>query len=143
MPLAGTLVIWYQVTMTDAELLARFEALTLPPTEFRHREHVRLAFAMLAEEADFAAAAQRYRTALRRFATNAGVPGKYHETITWAYLALVHQRMHEHPCAASLELLERCPELLDHRGGALARHYDVGAITASEVARRIFVLPER
>jgi len=129
--------------MTDAELLARFEALTLPPTEFRHREHVRLAFAMLSDADDFGAAALRYRTALRRFATHVGAPGKYHETITWAYLALVHQRMHDHPGGDSLALLERCPELLDHVGGALARHYDVRAVTASEVARRIFVLPER
>jgi len=128
--------------MTDAELLERFEALTIHPREFGHREHVRLAFAMLAR-AEFGDAALRYRAALKRFAEHAGVPGKYHETITWAYLALVQERMHEHPCETSEELLALCPDLLDHRAGALARHYDVAALIASPVARRIFVLPGR
>jgi hypothetical protein len=128
--------------LDDATLVARFEALAIAPADFRHREHVRLAFAML-DGADFGEAAVRYRRALLRFAEAAGVPGKYHETITWAYLALVHRRMHEQPCATSLELLARAPELLDHRTGALARCYDVEAITASPLARRVFVLPDR
>jgi len=126
--------------LDDATLVDRFEALALAPADFRHREHVRLAFAMLAG-ADFGDAAVRYRRALQRFAAAAGAPGKYHETLTWAYLALVHQRMHEHPSASSFELIERAPELLDHRAGALARCYDIDAITASPLARRVFVLP--
>lgn len=124
----------------DADLVTAFETLAIPPADFTHREHVRLAFAML-NGADFGEAAVRYRSALRRFATAAGAAGKYHETLTWAYLAVVHQRMHEHPCATSFELLARFPELLDHRT-ALASHYDVAAITASPVARRVFVLPK-
>jgi hypothetical protein len=128
--------------LDDATLLERFEALAIDPTDFRHREHVRLAFAMLAG-ADFGHAGIRYRAALKRFADAAGAAGKYHETITWAYLALVHQRMHEHACATSLELLACAPELLDHQHGALARCYDVAAITASPIARRVFVLPDR
>ena len=128
--------------LDDAALLAGFEALAIAPADFRHREHVRLAFAMLAG-ADFGDAAIRYRRALRQFAGSVGAATKYHETLTWAYLALVHQRMHEHPCAASFELLARFPDLLDHRTGALARCYDVDAITASPLARRVFVLPAR
>ena len=128
---------------TDEQLVADFEALAMNPREFGHREHVRLAFAML-NGADFGEAAIRFRAALKRFATNAGVPGKYHETLTWAYLAVVQQRMDAHPDArTSDELLARCPDLLDHRTGAMARYYDVAAVTASPVARRIFVLPER
>ncbi len=63
--------------------------------------------------------------------------------MTWAYLALVHQRMADAPAASSREFLARHPELLDHHAGALARHYDVAAITGSPLARRVFVLPER
>jgi hypothetical protein len=128
--------------LDDDTLLARFEALAIPADDFRHREHVRLAFAML-RGADFGEAALRYRTALKRFAAAAGAAGKYHETITWAYLALVHERMDAEPCTTSFELLARAPELLDHRGGALARRYDVASIIASPVARRVFVLPDR
>jgi hypothetical protein len=158
--------------LSDAELIARFESLELSPRDFGHREHVRLAFAVLAEAGDFGDAAIRYRRGLRAFATAAGAAAKYHETLTWAYLALVHERMyllfHEHaPCEVggervtdlavteqpanrmakhsitSFDLLARFPELLDHRTGALARYYDLAAITSSATARAVFVLPER
>src|ERR1044071_6077747 len=84
----------------DAELIARFESLAMAPADFRHREHVRLAYAML-RSADFGDAAVRYRAALRRFAAAAGVPDRYHETLTWAYLAVIARRMAEDPSAAT------------------------------------------
>jgi hypothetical protein len=143
--------------MTDDELVTRFEALDLPPAAFGHREHVRLAYAMLADLGDFGEAAVRYRRALRAFAAHVGAAGKYHETLTWAYLALVHERMFElyreravdpsrRDARISLDsndLLARFPDLADHRSGALARYYDVRAIAASPTARAVFVLPER
>jgi len=128
--------------LDDATLVARFEQLELPPTDFHHREHVRLAFAML-QGADFAEAALRFRRALKRFAAAAGAHGKYHETLTWAYLALVARCMDERSYATSFELLDARPDLLDHKTGLLARYYDVAEIAASPVARRVFVLPER
>ena len=139
--------------LDDRGLVAAFEALAIAPAAFRHREHVRLAYAMLAG-ADFGEASVRYRRALQRFAHAAGAATRYHETLTWAYLAIVHRRMHEampDPAGdsrgdapgGSLAFLARHPDLLDHRGGALARYYDVAAITACPVARRVFVLPER
>jgi hypothetical protein len=130
--------------LDDPELVAQFEALAIAPGDFRHREHVRLACAML-RGADFGEAAQRFRTALRRFATAAGVPGRYHETLTWAYLAVIARRLAEaDPLpTGSIDFLARHPDLLDHKTGAIARHYDVAEITASPLARAVFVLPER
>lgn len=128
--------------LTDDELVARFEARTLAPDDYRHREHLRIAFAML-RGADLADAAVRFRRAMQAYAAAVGATSKYHETLTWAYLVLVHQRMHQAADDSSRGFLARHPELLDHRAGALARHYDVQAITASPLARRIFVLPER
>ena len=142
---------------TDEDLLAQFEALSLPPQCFGHREHVRLAYAMLADLGDFGEAAVRYRRGLRAFAAHAGAPGKYHETLTWAYLALVHERMFalyrergldtadraQRTTVTSLDLLARFPDLADHRRGALAKYYDVKELVASPTARAVFVLPER
>lgn len=129
--------------LADDQLVARFEALAVAPADLRHREHVRLAYAML-RGADFGDAALRFRSALRRFAAEAGAPGRYHETLTWAYLAVIARRSAEDPgLTTSFGLLDRHPDLLDHRGGAIARHYDVAAITASPLARAVFVLPER
>jgi hypothetical protein len=122
--------------MTDTELLAAFETGAL--AEFRHRDHVRVGFAILARDGDLAAAALAFRAGLRRLA---GDSGKYHETITWAYLVLIAERMHGRRYACSDDLLIAHPDLLDHRGGALAQHYDVAAITRSPLARTVFVLP--
>jgi hypothetical protein len=129
--------------LDDATLLARFEAVAIEPARFNHRVHVRLAFAVLDREGDLALAALRFRRALRAFAAAIGAAGRYHETLTWAYLVIVQVRMHETPCVTSLELLARHPDLLDHRGGALARYYDVASTVASPVARAVFVLPDR
>ena len=126
--------------MTDAELIARFEALELPPQAFRHREHVRLAFAML-HGADFAEAAVRFRRALKRFAAHVGAHGKYHETLTWAWLVLVAERMAAGAYADSEALLAAHPDLLDSR--AIGAYYDLPAILASPVARAVFVLPQQ
>ena len=94
--------------------------------------------------ADFGDAAVRFRTALRQFAAAAGVADRYHETLTWAYLAVIARRMADDPSAASsLDFVARHADLLDHRSGAIARHYDIAAITASPLARAVFVLPER
>jgi hypothetical protein len=125
----------------DATLLSRFESLQLAPGEFRHREHIRLAFAMV-RGADFGEAALRFRAGLKRFAAAIGAPAKYHETLTWAYLSLVARCMAERDYPSSLALLDARPDLLDHQHGLLARYYDVAAITASSLARRVFVLPE-
>jgi hypothetical protein len=125
--------------LDDATLLERFEAVALAPADFRHREHVRLAYAMLARD-DFAAVGLRFKTALLRFA-EAHARGRYHETLTWAYLTLIAERMHATPTASSFEFLERHPDVLDHRSGAVSRYYDVAAITACPIARAVFVLP--
>jgi hypothetical protein len=126
--------------LEDDALLEAFETLAIPPAALRHREHVRVAFAMFRIEGDFGEGAVRFRRALRRFATAAGATAKYHETLTWAFLALIHERMYADPCATSQELLARHPDLLD---GALARCYDLAEITASPLARAVFVLPTR
>jgi hypothetical protein len=125
----------------DWILKARFEDASLAPAELDHRAHLRVAWAYLAEDTDFALAAWRFRSALRRYADAVGAQAKVHETITWTYLALMREAMdgRDDPNAASL--LAARPELLDHRGGALAAVFDVPAVTADPLARRLFVLP--
>lgn len=127
-------------TLSDTELVEQFASLAIAPGEFRHREHVRLAFALLAKHGDFAEAAVAFRRMLRAFAAHHGVAERYHETLTWAYLAVVHERMAMGDHASSHAFLAANPDLLDHKT-ALARYYDVGEITRSSLARRVFVLP--
>lgn len=128
--------------LSDAELVARFEAATLPASDYHHREHVRIAFAML-HHSDLPEAALRFRRALRHYAAAINAAARYHETLTWAYLVLIAGHLADARYPDSLAFIAAHPALLDHHNGALARHYDVAAITASPLARRVFVLPER
>lgn len=127
----------------DEELLAAFVAASIPAAAFGHQEHIRVAYLFLRRHADFAAAALEFRTALRRFVTAIGKEDRYHETLTWAYLALVRARMEGREDADSHAFLRRCPELAQHRGGVIERHYDLDALLASPLARAVFVLPTR
>ena len=126
----------------DAELLERFESVLISTRDFRHREHVRTAFVYLSRYPDLAEAALHFRRALRRYAAAHGVPGLFHETLTWAYLALINERMRAGAAGGdSAAFLRANPDLLSHREGLLARYYDVAAITSSPLAREVFVLP--
>lgn len=125
----------------DDQLLAAFQDTSLPDEKFHHREHLRVAFLCLRRERDLARAALRFRRALKRYARAHGKPNLFHETITWAYLALINERMRGE--ATSEEFLAANPDLLSHREGLLSRYYDVAAITQSNLAREVFQLPGR
>ena len=127
--------------LDDEALYEAFTNATLAAEQFRHRAHVRVAFLCLRRTNDLAAAASEFRQSLRRLTVALGAEGLYHETLTWAYLILIQERMAAADFATSLDLLAAHPDLLDHKAGALAQHYDVAAITASPLARRCFVLP--
>lgn len=82
------------------------------------------------------------RTALLAFLAHLGVgEGKYHETMTRAWLLLADQAMrHSMPCADAAALLTACPSLLDRK--ALEQHYHAATL-ASPAARSGFVAPDR
>ena len=127
------------LVIADSEIIRGFEDCTLSAASFGHREHLRVAWAYLRAHS-FADAAARFATNLRRFADAHGASGKYHETVTWAYMAILHERMHASRELSFDELLAKNPDLLDHEHGALRAHYD-RATLASDLARAVFVLP--
>src|SRR6185503_15445544 len=75
--------------MSDAELVERFERADV--AKFHHPDHVRVAFAYL-RVMPLLDAIGRFTAALRRFAAAQGKPRLYHETITWAFLFIIHER---------------------------------------------------
>ena len=126
--------------MTDAEFLRSFEDCTLPSTAFHHRDHVRLGWLYLRQFPALEALA-RFVEGLKRFATANGKPGLYHETITWAYLFLIHERMAGAAAEGTWEeFAARNPDLLAWKPSVLDRYYDPETL-GSERARRVFVLP--
>ena len=104
-----------------------------------HRDHVRLGWIYLARE-PLARAAARFIDDLQRLAAALGAPGKYHETLTWAYLLWIHACMISGPTPADSEaFLSAHPELLVP--GGLRRFYREETLAAPR-ARRVFVLPD-
>ncbi|MDP9122489.1 MAG: hypothetical protein M3O15_14165 [Acidobacteriota bacterium] len=128
--------------LRDEELLTAFEAGTLPEGLFHHREHVRLAWVYL-RRLPLLAALGRFSEGLKRLAVAYAKAGLYHETITWAYLLLIHERMaRSGPGEAWEEFAARNPDLLCRNSSVLSSYYRDETL-ASELARRIFVLPDR
>jgi len=98
-------------------LLADFEAGRIPGSALPHKRHVRVAWDLsrrYPREEAFA----RLAEGIRGIAARAGVPGKYHETMTRAWFELV----------AQAETLDAHPELLDR--SLLARYYSPDRLDA-------------
>lgn len=127
--------------MSD-DLIRRFEDGTLPASDFHHRDHVRLAWLYLDEEPPIAALA-RFAEGLKRFASRNGKEALYHETITWAYLLLIHERKARAEAGETWdEFAARNPDLLTWKPSVLDGYYRRETLE-SDLARRVFVMPDR
>ena len=128
--------------MTDDELIQQFENCTLPLECFHHEEHVRVAFLYLREHSVLGVL-ERFSDSLKRFAGRHGKERLYHETITWAYLLLIRERMIRAGTEQTwTEFRADNTDLLDREKSVLRRYYQEETL-GSELARRTFVLPDR
>jgi len=138
----GTQQLGGAADLEDDELVHAFETLTLAEGRFRHADHVRLAWIHLTRTS-LADALARLSAGLRRVAAAHGAPDRYHETVTWAFVFLIHERMRRDGSEATwAEFAARHPELLRFEGGALFDHYEPSVLDSDE-ARRTFLLPRR
>jgi hypothetical protein len=127
-------------SMTNRGVIASFEADNLSG-EFRHPEHVRLAFAYLSEYPAIEAL-QRFSVALRRYAAVRGKPDRYHETITYAYLFIIRERMARTRRLDWDAFMEANPDLLEWKPGILDRYYRQSTLQ-SDLAREVFLFPDK
>ena len=126
----------------EQEFLEAFEGGRLPEGAFHHRDHVRLAWLYL-RRLPPAAALARFSDGLRRFAASVGKSGLYHETITWAYLLLIRERMERGRPRQSWEEFARSnPDLLTWKPSILDVYYRSETL-GSDLARKVFLLPDR
>jgi hypothetical protein len=131
--------------VNDQEIIEVFEKSQTPGGSFHHADHIRVAFAYLSRYPALEAL-QKFSSALQRFAVAQGKPGLYHETITWAYLFLIRERMLRagHPQSWE-EFAAANPDLLTWdrgTGGILARYYQPETLN-SPAARAAFILPDK
>src|SRR5215470_11193911 len=128
--------------MNDREFVVAVENCAISCGDFHHADHVRLAWIYLNNHS-LIDAIEHFTRSLRCFAAHCGVAEKYHETITWAYVLLIHERMRrddapcgwENFCTANTDLFDWKPSILE-------RYYTPQTLH-SNFARRIFVLPDR
>jgi hypothetical protein len=127
--------------MSEQELLAGFEAASLPDDAFHHEQHVHVAW-MFVRRYGMPGALTEFSRALKRFAAAKGKPNLYHETITWAFLFVVAERQARCPAESWQAFAAANGDLLAWKPSVLDRYYEKETL-ASELARRIFVMPDR
>ncbi len=98
----------------DTDDFARaFLSGSLPPTQFHHRDHLRLAW-RLTWQLGGKAATREITSGIRRFATQHGQAEKYHETLTQFWVRIVGHLIDARPDIAEFDrFLATFPQVLD------------------------------
>lgn len=131
-----------KTSISDEAFMEQFEDCTLPTAVFDHYHHVKLAWLYL-QRFPLLEAVANFSAGIKRYATAKGAADRYHETITWAFLFLIHQR---HAAGGESPLWEAFAaansDLLNWQENILKRYYCEETLQSAE-AKRMFVLPDR
>ena len=116
--------------MTDHEFLHAFDNGRLSPSEFHHRDHLRLAW--LAVRRHNAGTAEQVVTqGIQRFAEHHSHGPAYHDTMTRFWVRLVAHAVSDHPEIVDFEdFLAAYPLLLDKN--VPLRHWSTEAMFAPD-----------
>jgi len=125
---------------SEVDFLRTLEAGRIPPDGFGHRNHIRAAWAYV-RQYDLLQATARMRRTLQGLANAHGTPQKYHETVTCAYVLLVHERLARDPDPDDWNgFADRHPELFEWNPGLMEKIYGPDVLRSAE-AKRQFLLP--
>jgi hypothetical protein len=123
----------------DAELAAILPEITGPSGQFRHRQHIHLAF-LAVRRFGMPEAIIRICDWIQRIAAYERAPQKYHHTVSRAWVEIVAHHVDADPdCGDFGTFAARHPALLDKR--LLTRHYRSSTLAAAP-ARRDWVEPD-
>jgi hypothetical protein len=117
-----------------------FVTADIEPEQFNHEEHVYVAWQML-EQFSFLETIQRYTDALRLITSKFGAEGKYHETISWFFIALIEERRRREHYSNWAEFNDANRDLVIDSKSLLQKHYSSERLF-SDLARQQFVLPD-
>lgn len=128
--------------MTDDELIGGFESGSLPNESFHHTDHVRMAF-LYVRRYPALEAIQRFSSALARFAAANGKPQLYNETVTWAFLLLIRERIVRAGRAQTWnEFAAANADLLSWKDNILKNYYRDETLS-SDLAKATFLFPDK
>jgi len=127
--------------MSDDDLIAGLEDCSLPEACFHHADHLHAAWVYLSRF-PVLEAIDRFSRALRGYAAFLGKADRYHETITWAYLLLLNERMRSGEAIANWnDFAAAHRDLFDWNDSILRKYYRKETLE-SEKARMDFVMPD-
>ncbi len=124
----------------DIRFRDRFEACEVPPSQFSHRAHLRLAYVYLCEN-DPETSIMLMKEALLRFLRHNSIdPKHYHQTLTSAWILAVHHFMNKATYSDSAEsLVSQFPQMQDSE--IMKTHYSSEKLFSNR-ARLEFVQPD-
>ena len=129
--------------MHDESFLQRFEAAEWAPEDWHHREHIKVAYLYL-RRYPLEEAIEQIRVAIKRFNAAHQVPETldrgYHETITQAWMRLVHFTLCEYGAAETADaFFDQHPQLWQMK--VLRFFYSKQRIMSAQ-AKAEFVAPD-
>jgi hypothetical protein len=129
--------------MDDETFLQQFEAGAWPLEQWHHRQHIKLAYLYL-RRYPFDTALARIRERIKAHNQIRGIPDSpergYHETVTQAWLRLVHVTLCEYGCAESADAFyDRSPQLSEKK---ILRLFYSRELFMSPRAKKEFVEPD-
>jgi hypothetical protein len=117
------------------------ESATIDAEAFDHEAHIYVGWLYL-ERYPLAEAIEQFTNALRRLTRKLGVPGKYHETISWFYLLLIEERRSVSTRNDWFTFRRENNDLFCRDDNIIERYYSKELISSNR-ARQSFVLPDR
>jgi hypothetical protein len=128
--------------MNDDYFIKSFEDCSLANGSFHHSDHVKMGFLYLCRYPTLEALA-RFSRALARFAAANGKPNLYNETVTWAFLLLIRERMARAGGPQPWpEFADSNSDLLNWKDNILKKYYREETLS-SELARTTFLFPDK
>jgi len=126
--------------MTDDELIEAFESHRLTREEFTHEAHLRVGW-IYVTRLPLGAACDTMARELLAWDIAYDLGDRYHETVTWAFMFIIHEK--QLACAAKSfdEFLGANPDLMRKEPPFLAAYYKDETL-ASDLARQNFLLPD-
>jgi len=119
-----------------------FEAGEIDADAFDHDAHIYVAWLYLERHA-LLEAVRNFTAALKRLTTQLGIPGKYHETITWFFMFLIDERRNASPDCDWYSFRRNNEDLFAKGEDGILNRYYARATLGSDRARRSFLLPDR
>jgi hypothetical protein len=120
------------LTVSEEELLRRLGDGSLPASEFSHRNHVRAAWHCLRQGASLRDSAHGFRDLLLHYVRAIGAEDKFHQTLTLAFMHIIHARMGE--AGETWDAFAaRNPDLFSSAQSLIARHYTAARMAAGRV----------